>query len=318
MLLNHTGGIPESQSPPKLFALRPIIEARAEDPLWSPPGRLFNYSNADYALLAAVIAERTGRRFEDVVSERVMRPAGMQTASYDVGDGHGLAAGHDAAGRVIWTRPHESEPARAAGGVIASVIDYAHFAEKLLAHGGGVLASSSVEAMMTGHALMQAQPQQLYGYGLYETEQAGLHIVEHAGSAAGFSTLVRLVPARNFAVIAFDNGSHPPDDVVDAATSAFLDAPETPRARVLTPPSTWAKYTGSYVDPTGALGEFDVVLKNEKLWFVPHDGKRGQVTHNLRGSFEAGPDGSIEYFVTRAGVARRRTELLSSAAGRQP
>jgi CubicO group peptidase (beta-lactamase class C family) len=306
MLLNHTGGIPDSNDTTRLN-LRALIEAHGKDPFWSPPGRLFNYSNAGYALLAAVIEARTGRRFEDVVNERVFKPSGMQTATYDLPVGASdIAAGHGSGAEVIWTRPNDSEASRAAGGVLASVVDYAHFAEALLAGGRGVITGSSVEHMMTGRALMQEQPLRLYGDGLYETEQAGLHLVEHAGNSSGFSTLVRLVPARKFAVVVFDNGTFPPDEVADAAMSAFLDVPEEPRARVGTPAATWSKYCGFYDDAHGALGHFEIKLDQGRLWMHLQGGQAGPIPASLRGAFESDPHGNVEYFVTRAGVARKR------------
>ncbi len=305
MLLNHTGGVPDSDDRHR-SSLRALIEAHAHDPLWSPPGRLFNYSNADYALLAAVIEAQTSRPFEQVVSERVLTPSGMRSAGYEAVADLPLVAGHDARGHVVWTRPNDSEASRAAGGVLASVIDFAHFAEALLAHGAPVLSPTSVDAMMRGRAVMQEQPPRLYGYGLAETEHAGLRVVEHSGSAAGFSTWLRLVPDRNFAVIAFDNGSYPPEDVTDAALSAFLDVAETERPRVATPPESWAQYAGFYSDPSGALGQFEVTLRAGKLFMKRQGTRLTPLPATLRGNFVSDASGNVEYFVTRLGVARKR------------
>ncbi len=305
MLLTHTGGIPDSANCPDGASLRATIDAHANDPYWAPPGRLYNYSNADYALLAAVIEEKTKRPWEDVVTERIFRRAGMSTALYTASEADPTVARGHIGRKVVWRKPIDCEASRAAGGVIASVTDLARFTELLLAGGGAVLTPDSVAAMTRGRALIETDPITKYGYGLIEGRHAGLRTVEHRGSAAGFSTFVRLVPERGFAVIAFVNGATPPDDVVDAATSAWLGVPERPPERVPAPAAAWPAYVGRYEDPTGALGKFHVFVDGDALRVRLDGGQRPLVRGGLRGTFVRDANAGVEYFVTRVGVARR-------------
>jgi CubicO group peptidase (beta-lactamase class C family) len=305
MLLTHTGGIPDSADCPDGASLRTSLDLHAGDPYWVTPGRLYDYSNAGYALLAAVIEETMKRPFEALVSERIFRPAGMTTASYVASEAD-LAVAHGHAGdEVVWTHPIDCEASRAAGGVIASVTDFAHFTELLLAQGAGVLSAASVAAMYKGKALIQRAPLEKYGYGLIEREHAGLRTLEHSGFAAGFSTIVRLVPERGFAVIVFVNGMSPPDDVANAATSAFLGVPEVGAERSPAPADAWPAYVGSYEDSTGPLGRFHISLEGGLLRVHLDGGQRLRLPGGLRGTFVRDADGAVEYFVTRLGVARR-------------
>ena len=48
----------------------------------SPPGDVYNYSNLGYLVIGAIIERVTGERFEDVVTSRVLVPAGLTTASF--------------------------------------------------------------------------------------------------------------------------------------------------------------------------------------------------------------------------------------------
>ncbi len=106
MLLTHTGGIPDSVYCPDGASLRATIDAHAKDPYWAPPGRLYDYSNADYALLAAVIEAKTKRPFEAVVTERILRPSGMSTALYTANESDpSVARGHV---RAKWSGPTQS------------------------------------------------------------------------------------------------------------------------------------------------------------------------------------------------------------------
>lgn len=305
MLLTHTGGIPDTVDCPDGASLRSLIDGHANDPYWSPPGRLYDYSNADYALLAAVIEEKTKRPFEDVVTERVLRPAGMSTALYTADEKDPTVARGHIGGKVVWSHPLDCEASRAAGGVIASVTDYAHLAELLLAGGGSVLSADSVTAMSTGKAVMETAPLEKYGYGLIEGTHAGLRTVEHSGWSSGFATMVRMVPERGFAVVAFVNGTSPPDDIVEAATSAFLGVPEVRRERSPSSPTEWPAYVGSYEDTTGTLGKFHVFIDGDALRVRLDSGQAPPTGLAMRGTFVRDASGKVEYFVTRAGVARR-------------
>lgn len=304
MLLTHTSGIPDSVYCPDGASLDETFDAHSSDPYWAPPGRLYDYSNANYALLAAVIARSEGRAFQDVVRDRVFVPAGMSSASFAAEESEAdLARGH-VGGEVVWRRPVECDAGQAAGGVIASAIDFAHFAEALLGGGRGVLSPASVEAMTTGRARMQTAPLERYGYGVVEREHAGLRTIEHAGSGHGFSTIVRFVPERGFAVVVLTNGTAPPDGVADAAIAAFLGVPEAAAPRFPALASALGEYVGTYDDPFGALGRFAVVDEGGVLG-ARLESPRGPIAGGLRATFERDASGRIEYLVTRAGIARR-------------
>lgn len=51
-------------------------------PLLSPPGQSFNYSNAGYSLLAALIEKVSGKPYEQFLKERVFLPSGMRETGY--------------------------------------------------------------------------------------------------------------------------------------------------------------------------------------------------------------------------------------------
>ena len=91
-LLNHTSGIEQwdnVSSYQEAFAngveryQRPIaakarIALCCGGKLISPPGTKFNYNNADYFVLGAIIERITGKSFEEVLAERILKPAGLR------------------------------------------------------------------------------------------------------------------------------------------------------------------------------------------------------------------------------------------------
>lgn len=303
-LLTHTAAIPDLACIEDAEPLDKSVRRWASWPFWGPPGKFHNYSNFGYTLLATAIERVEHEDFRAVIGRRVFVPAGMTTASYVVDEHEGnLAAGH-VDGRVIWEAPGDCQASQAAGGIVASVVDFAHFAEMLLAGGGKVLSKPSVEAMLRGRVLIDEPPRHTYGFGIFEFEHAGLRVLEHGGFAAGFATLVRLVPERGFAVVAFVNAaSAVPTSVADAAMSSFLGIlPEKP-IRGRPAPTTFDRYAGVWEDTAGALGKFEIFAASDRL-IVRALGDK-PLPRALRGTFVLDAEGRAEYFVTRIGVARR-------------
>ncbi|MBK9258730.1 MAG: beta-lactamase family protein [Polyangiaceae bacterium] len=303
-LMTHTAAIPDLACLDPTEPLDKSVRNWASWPFWGPPGKFHNYSNFGYTLLATAIERVEHEDFRDVIGRRIFIPAGMTTASYVVNERDGdVAAGH-VAGRVIWEAPADCEASQAAGGVVASAVDFAHFAEVLLGGGGKLLTKTSVDAMLRGRVLIDEPPRRTYGFGIVEFERAGMRVLEHGGFAAGFATLVRLVPERGFAVIAFVNAAAPiPTAVADAAMSSFLGVrPEKP-LRERPSPGTFGGYAGLWEDTAGALGKFVIVAKNDHL--IVRAVGDDPLPRGLTGTFVLDSKGRAEYFVTRVGVARR-------------
>ncbi len=92
-LLNHTSGLaalddalPLVNGVPGYYA---AVEPRSKDAgsavraylqgdLKTNPGEKFNYNNADYIVLEAIIAKVTGKTYADVLRERILIPLGMR------------------------------------------------------------------------------------------------------------------------------------------------------------------------------------------------------------------------------------------------
>jgi CubicO group peptidase (beta-lactamase class C family) len=208
------------------------------------------------------------------------------------------------------------------------VVDYAHFAEMLLASGNGamgpVLQPSSVLAMETGLADTEALPDggAQYGdgfvvYGNYGGQKA----VNHAGLLDyGYQSSIWLIPAEGFAVVVFYNGLNlAPDNIAQHAIDTFLEGGDASAPDGSTPPSTWQPYTGSYYDDLN-FGAISVDLDAGELFVsVPTLNIHGEKLVQLGGAtfagpltpsaedvtFYPGPCGPAQWFVTRGGVGSR-------------
>jgi hypothetical protein len=213
--------------------------------------------------------------YDQVATNLVLGPAGMTTATFDpaVGQAADHAVGNNGS-TLVQPQDNDCAVERPPGGVIASVVDYAHLAEMLLSSGGSVLQPSSVAAMEAGRVPTDLRPgnTEQYGYGLYVREGYE-HIVWHNGFLDGYQSSIYLVPAQSWAVVVFYNSSNgSPDAVSQDAVDTFLLPPGVTSPVLTTPSSTWSRDEGTYAstsglynEPSAGLGTVTVALQGNLL-----------------------------------------------------
>lgn len=83
-LLTHSSGLESDFSPTDFEPVgREEYVGRAlRSRLLFTPGEGYEYSNAGYSLLAAIVERVTGQEYEDYLAARVLRPAGMRETGY--------------------------------------------------------------------------------------------------------------------------------------------------------------------------------------------------------------------------------------------
>ena len=89
-LLGHTSGIPNFTSDSRfggwaMNAYTPTQEIAffRDKPLQFEPGSKFVYSNSNYIVLGAVIEKVSGKRYADLLRERILDPLGMKDSGLD-------------------------------------------------------------------------------------------------------------------------------------------------------------------------------------------------------------------------------------------
>lgn len=231
----------------------------------------FEYSAFNYSLAGAYLAQRTGEAFAHVIQTRLFDPAGMCTATLDghraaqspigdytataqfVGSMHvgpyiNLVSGTDPlcddnyySSDALYDDPYTWMPYRLdeasaeardpAGGVMASVVDLAHFASMLLQsyHGtGGLLSPEGVRDLWWGTNDLGCTPNcpyaTYYGIGFFTEAQFGEEVVqcEHGGVRPGFTSAFVLRPEANLAVAILTNGN-PSSVDLSALAGEILD-----------------------------------------------------------------------------------------------
>ncbi len=334
-LLSHTAGLPDGGPLLCRESTRAEWFSHYELPLWSPPGRLWNYSNTNFAVAGFVAETRAGIPYEDLVAERVFGPAGMRTATFDAaaamrGD---FATGRstDAQGKAKDVVPTDISCAftMPAGGVLASVTDYAHFIEAMLAHGGNVISHERADDMMSPRIATRDLPSRTYALGLMRQEWSkGITLVTHGGDVPGYHSELGFLPDENLGIVIMVNGdssiTSAPDNIMTYGLGLFASTPEqVPSLR--TDARSWRDYPGSYDDKYGSLGGVFVALSDAgvltadfAMWDaggplrqLATDGWLLPAPISLPATFwrEREDAGGATFLVTRAGVGVRAAGL---------
>lgn len=217
-LLTHTSGLPQvwssgltdrydnrpgglARSVRDLAALRPTAAA----------GRTYQYSDANYMILGALVEGVTGDSFGGYLRRHVFDPLRMthSAGTADEARAVGIPAGH----RYYFGRPRRfAAPFDTAGApygfLAASLDDLSHYAIAQL-NGGryGTTRVLGAEGMRQLHTGTVATGHGTYGFGWQNStlDGVGTRIVWHAGATPNYFTHLVLVPERNLAVIIMAN-----------------------------------------------------------------------------------------------------------------
>ncbi|WP_203294384.1 serine hydrolase domain-containing protein [Maricaulis parjimensis] len=206
-LLSHTSGYSTSQGNVNPDGAAILQDRVAQIATWQTshaPGEHWEYSNANYVVLGAVIETVSGRDYADYIEAEILTPLGMQHSR--VADGRADPA--MATPHVPWFGSRRAlpgqlpDPASApAGGVIASAQDVALYLGMMM-NGQDDLITAEHKALMMRPA-SDAAP--FYGLGWYVDTRNGS--VSHTGTTPGGETLALMRPDEGRAVVVLVNAS---------------------------------------------------------------------------------------------------------------
>ena len=177
------------------------------------PGAEFHYSNAGYVLLGAVLEEVTGRPVVDVVTERVLTPAGMEDSGYFRLDDAvpDLALGYLPSGRSnIYSTPVIGG---GDGGAFATARDLDRFFRSIAT--ASLLGDELTGLMRTRH--LPVDDRVAMGYGLFLSETA----FSHGGGDPGVETGARHYPAPDLSMVVLCNEEGTLDGAWDLVQAAL-------------------------------------------------------------------------------------------------
>ncbi|HZE41386.1 MAG TPA: serine hydrolase domain-containing protein [Stackebrandtia sp.] len=220
-LLNHTNGIEEDFGDPgeDTDVLRRMVANIADAPQVQPLGHLHGYSGAlGYAILGRVMEVVEGRAWDDILTDRVIRPIGATSTSsgHHPVDPDRAATGHVlrslAEGPIASPLPHLPRAFGPGGNVTSTTGDVLAMAHVLLNDGrtadGTSIASPQAIAEMKRSRVPLPDPY-TYGpqwaLGLIVCDWNGHTVYASDGSTVGHHSRLRILPDHDLAVVMLTN-----------------------------------------------------------------------------------------------------------------
>jgi CubicO group peptidase (beta-lactamase class C family) len=207
------------------------VRAYTDGIFFTDPGVVFSYANQGFNISGDIVARVSGRRYSQVIQERIFTPLGMSRSTFTLATAvtfpfsqtHGGPNGQAPA--VI--RPMAVQAPWPVGGMFSTMTDLSHYAVMFMNdgkyEGKQVIAANVVKRMATPNASLHSQVEGgQYGYGLETLQWRGVRLVEHGGTLAGSATDFVMVPDQHAAVIVFANRQSHLTRTVDAALESVL------------------------------------------------------------------------------------------------
>jgi len=172
---------------------------------WTPahaPGVQWDYSNANYQILGALIEAASGRDYASYIETEILEPIGMDESFVaDGGRYESIAVGHRPwFGMKRAYKDNRTHRVTApAGGVIASASDTARYIAVMMNGEDDVISADSKAEMM--RPASDASPYYGLGWALDATNGT----VFHSGTSPGTETLAMLMPAERKGVVVLVN-----------------------------------------------------------------------------------------------------------------
>jgi len=279
-LLTHSSGIVDLEDGGDFDPIdrQDFIRRALDQELAFPPGEEYDYSNAGYSLLGAVIEQLSGISYEAFLRREFLAPGGLYETGYLLplwGKGR-LAQGYTDDGRwgTVLERPFAVDGPywvlRANGGIHSTGYDMLRWAQALL--GGQVLSPQSMESYWSPH--VDEGGGTFYGYGWVVDRIGDQKVITHNGGNGIFFADMAILPESRLAVFLQTNvrGPLPMVERLLGQILHYLVAgeplPRLPRI-VATESSRLSPFAGSFDLQDG--GSLRVSLETGSLLITPDD-----------------------------------------------
>jgi CubicO group peptidase (beta-lactamase class C family) len=217
-LLTHTSGLGDffnekfSAEQAGFKRVTDYLPVFANDPLAFEPGQRWQYSNAGYIVLGAIIERVTGQTYYDYIRKHIYEPAGMTHTGFypPVGDLPDSATPYTNLGPKGTGQGPRHATKRdelrggPAGGGYSTVDDLLKFSIALRHH--KLLSAQYTDIVTAGKV---DAPFGKYGYGFGDVYFNGVHSFGHNGGAPGISTQFDVYPDLGYTVIVLSNYDPP-------------------------------------------------------------------------------------------------------------
>ena len=207
-----------------------VIDCLPQTTYANEPGTTYLYSNIGYASLGLAIERAGGKPFTDQVTERILKPLGMNRSAFEpnVSIMHDLAHGYrrqnDKPDRSAPDRELEGRGYRVPNGALFSTVnDLAKFVAWELGEGPEGILPKTVQETNYGRAFF-SNPTMTSGYGVgfMISRRGEVVMLGHGGSTAGYHASAIVHRPSKLGVVVLRNCDSCPVDASPVATR-FLE-----------------------------------------------------------------------------------------------
>ena len=182
----------------------------------------FKYSNQMVVLAACAAEAVTGKSWEELVSERILKPLGMEDTVFTISEmeqRENRSLGYIFNGQENMAQPYLAlKSIRPAGGINSTVKDMMKYMQFQLGdgtwNGERLIEKSTLDEMhktqVNGTPYLFSLPEiteTTYGMGWFTDLYRGRKMLSHGGNTLGFSALMTLLPSEDLGVIVLSNGT---------------------------------------------------------------------------------------------------------------
>ena len=220
-LLSHTSGMIGGRelamkfpNPSSALTIDERLKDFENEPLKSPPGQQYGYSNAGFILLGKIIEKASGQSYYDYVDEHVFNPAGMTHSAFllktplptDAATGYMDGAN----GQRVDNTAALDLKGTPDGGAYSTGGDMARFHQALTS--GKLVNDKSLHTLWSG---VTDNGKEEYGYGARIVEYNGVRIVGHGGGWQGITNEFDMYPGTGVTVVVLSNYDDDPTGIAD-------------------------------------------------------------------------------------------------------
>ncbi len=259
-LLTHTSGVEDYTDIPPFFEQLPLdaspdelLKAAGERPLQFKPGTQWRYSNSNYYLLGQIIERVSGKKYEEVLQERIFQPLAMTgTRMNDCRDIiPNRAAGYN------WISEDADQPDQppafitgfhgkknvlqnaiyisptrkwAAGAVVSTVNDLIKWDQAL---DSDKLLKKAIREQMCASAILSTGEKANYGFGNELRNVRGHRVAGHQGGGMAFDcTMYRFVDDKLTVIVLCNQTTAPSRTMAAKIASFYLPSLADPEAGI--------------------------------------------------------------------------------------
>lgn len=201
----------------------------------------FGYQNIMYLAAGQLIERLTGKRWDDIIRERIFAPLEMNDSRPSVAtvDNRGNVARPHACvdGTVAQINPHDGLNMNPAGSIYSSArdmlawlrlaVDAGVYKGKRLLSAGGSAMTRAPQMLIAPSAWSESFPEVeflSYAAGWFVCTYRGLTVVSHGGNVDGMTAVAAIVPEKGFGITALTNtnSSRLPQALVYHAIDALI------------------------------------------------------------------------------------------------